>query len=224
MKSSHFAARAAVVLLALTPLVKADIISSLGNTASGLVSGTHYTSLQLLAALTGAAPFNAVCGNITTTDCSTSWTFSYLFPSGQTVTGATLTLGIGNLDSSVTGNQVASYLVGTTDLTAALNTVAEGLDGGTGSTRNEYDVLTINLPGTAFTTLQSGSTEVSFALQGPGLGVLGTTNHIAADLVFSTLDIQTAAPVPEPAALPLLLTAVGAFGLLWARRKSNHRG
>ena len=89
MRSSRLAG-AVLVFVALTPLVKADIVSPLGNTTSGLVSGTVYTSAKLLGALTGPTPFNAVCGNITTTDCSTSWTFNYSFPTGQTVTGATL--------------------------------------------------------------------------------------------------------------------------------------
>lgn len=203
-------------------LVKADIITSQGNTTPAFTS-THPTSAAVLAAQVGSpAPFNAVCGNINTTNCSASWTFNYSFPTGQTVIGATLSLGIDNLDSSVAGNQVASYLVDGTDLTATLNTVAEALDGGAGSTRNEYDVLTVNIPSTVFTTLQGGSTNVSLALQGPGLGVLGTTKDLAADLVFSTLDIQTAtSSVPEPAALPLLLTAVGVLGVLRLRRKPN---
>jgi hypothetical protein len=141
---------------------------------------------------------------------------------GQTVTSATLTLGIFDIDSAAKpGEQVASYLLGTTNMTAALNTVSDGLNGGAGATNNEYDVLTVNVPSTAFATLQSGSAPVSLALQGPGLGILGQTKFNGAALIFSTLDIQTATPVPEPAALPLLLTAVGAFGILRLRRKPN---
>lgn len=220
-----FVARAAVALLALTALAKADIIVSLGNTASGFASGSHQTSAAFLGALTGPAPFNAVCGNITTMSCTASWTFNYLFTAGQTISSATLTLGIGNLDSAAPGNQVASYALGTTDLTTALNTIAEGLNSGTGSTRNEFDILTVNIPSAAFATLQSGAPKVNLALQGPGLGVLGgTTTDVAADLVFSTLDIKTgSATVPEPGALPLLLTALGGFVALRGRRKKSPR-
>jgi len=222
MKRVHFATQAAFAFLALTPLIKANVIASLGNTASGFTTGSHPTTAAVLAALAGSpAPFNAFCGSDAAANCAANWTFSYLLPAGQLVSGATLTLGISDIDSAAAGNQVASFLIGATDLTAALNTVSEGLNGGTGATNGEYDVLTVTLPSAALSALQSGSANVSLSLQGPGLGVLGSTTFNGAGLVFSTLDIQTASPTPEPAELPLLLTAAGALIAMRARHKKN---
>jgi hypothetical protein len=223
MKSGRFAARVAALFLALTPLVKADLVSSLGDTAPPFANGSHPTAGAVLLAQAGSPlPFLGTCGADLVSNCAATWTFSYTVPSGQTVSGANLTLGIADIDSAALGNQVGSYTLGATDLTAALNIVAEGLNGGTGATNSEYDVLTITIPSAAFATLQTGSGTVSLALQAPGLGILGATNFNGAGLLFSTLDIQTsAATVPEPAALPLLLAAVGALGLLRLRRKPN---
>jgi hypothetical protein len=64
---------------------------------------------------------------------------------------------------------------------------------------------------------------VSLALQGPGLGVLGTTPFNGAGLDFSTITIDTAAAVPGPiagAGVPGLLFA-GAGLLGWWRRRQK---
>ena len=180
-----------MVLTALTPLVKADILSfSIGNTTPPFTNGSHPTAGAVLLAQAGSPlPFLGTCGADLLSNCSANWTFNYSVPSGQTVSAATLTLGIADIDSAAAGNQVASYTLGATSLTTALNTVAEGLNGGTGATNSEYDILTVTIPSTAFATLQTGSATVSLALQAPGLGVLGATTFNGAGLLFSTLDI-----------------------------------
>jgi hypothetical protein len=213
MKRGILALMLVAALLVVTPLAKAaTFTTSIGNTSPPFANGSHPSGVTANGALTGSpAPFNAMCGNDNTSNCSANWTFSYAPPAG-TIVGGTLTLGIFDIDSHAPGNQVASYSVGGTDLTALLNAASEGLNGGNGATNSEYDVLTINLPSTTFAALESGSVLISLALQGPGLGVLATNPaHNGADLVFSTLDLQTGPRVPEPSSLTLLFVAFSAF-------------
>ncbi len=218
----------AILLFAATSASKADNITSIGNTSPPFANGSQPSTVAVEAAASGeASPFddanNQICGSDTTsnTNCSASWTFSNLaIPSSQTITGATLTLGIWDIDSAAPGTQVASYeITGGDDLTASLNAAAEAVNGH-GSLNKEYDVFTLTL--TSFGGLAAGNTTVSLTLQGPGLGVLGTTPSNGAGLVFSTLDIQTApagTDVPEPSALQLLLTGIGLITLLGTSRK-----
>jgi hypothetical protein len=162
------------------------------------------------------SPFNAVIGSdVVGPNFSANWTFNY-GPIADTITSATLEIGLLDGDSGAPGNQVASYEIGGVDLTALLNTVMEG-DPGLNSVEY-YD--TISLPNSAFSLLASGSPTVSLTLQGPGLGVLGTTTFNAAALDFSTITINTiGTATPLPAALPLFATGLGALGLLGWRRK-----
>ena len=225
--SGHLAVRVAALAILLTPLVRADIIFSLGNTSPSFADGSHPGSATVLGQQSGSpAPFNAFCGSDASANCSTSWTFNYAVPVGQTVTGGTLTLGIYDIDSAATGDQVATYLLGTTDLASLLNAIANGLHSNTGSPNSEYNVLTISLPtdATTLTTLNSGSAAMTFALQAPGLGVLGPTAFNGAALLFSTLDLQTVstASLPEPGSLPVVLAGLGAFFVArFPRRKAR---
>ena len=140
------------------------------------------------------------------------------------MTAADLKLGIFDIDSKAAGDQVAAYrIVGGDDLTSALNTAANGLNGGTGSVNSEYDVFTFALSN--LSALNGGSATVQLTLQGPGLGVLGNSTFNGASLVFATLDLTTAPgsggnpnnpDVPEPATI--LLVATG-FGAVAARRR-----
>ncbi len=220
------------VFLATSFLAQGALISkSVGNTSSGLSDGSHPSSATVLAALTGAAPFNAFCGSDTgaaaSTNCSTSWNFTYTIPSGDTIIGATLTLGIWDIDSATAANQaptlqVASYLLtGGDNLTALLNAVSEGLHGGTGATNSEYDILTVTIPSTSFTQLATGAATISLALQAPGLGVLGNSPSNGAGLVFSTLEITVAEPTPEPSYFALVPLALGGLALLRRRRQTR---
>src|SRR4029453_7934887 len=72
-------------------------------------------------------------GGANPTNCDKSWTSNYVIPAGETITASSLSVGLWDLDSSQAGNQVALYQVnGGNVLTAALNTAAEALNGGTG--------------------------------------------------------------------------------------------
>lgn len=225
MKSCYFIAIAA--LFAMSSLAHGALIStSLGNNSPGFADGSHPTTATVIAALTGPAPFNAICGSDTgsnaSTNCSANWTFNYSIPAGDTITGATLTLGIWDIDSKAAGNQVASYLLtGGDDLTALLNTAAEGLNAGTGATNNEFDIFAVTIPSTSFSQLATGTAKISLALQAPGLGVLGNSPSNGAGLVFSTLDIETreVSNVPEPSYFALVPMALGGLTLLRRRRK-----
>ena len=161
-------------------------------------------------------PFNAFIGSdVGGPNFSASWTFNY-GPIADSITSATLEIGLLDGDSGAPGNQVASYEIGVVDLTGLLNTVMEG-DPGLNSVEY-YD--TVTLPNSAFNNLASGSVTVSLTLQGPGLGVLGTTPFNGAALDFSTITIDTVGAVtPLPAALPLFATGLGALGLFGWRRK-----
>lgn len=221
--------------VALAPLVctsaMADIVVSLGNTASGFTSGENpITSASIATAQFGQTmPFGAPCGSVLVA-CSTNWTFDYSIPSGQTVTGATLTLGIYNVDPvGMAGNSspAGTYaLVGGDNLTSLLNTAADGLNGGAGSTNKEYDVLAVTIPSSSFTLLDGGVATIDLALQGHGVGVLGPTADHGAALLFSTLDLQTmqtgqTETVPEPSMLSILLAGIGAIAII--RRGSRSR-
>jgi hypothetical protein len=215
-----------VVLFGAVQCARADTIISLGNTSPGFADGSHQTTSAVLTAQAGQpSPFGSICGSDTgaggSTDCSTNWTFSFApIPLGVTLLDATLTLGIWDLDSAASGNQVGSYnLTGGDDLTSPLNTVSEGLHSGAGSANTEYDILTVTIPSSSFALLAGGNVPVSFALAAPGLGVLGASPSNGAGLLFSILDIQTEATstVPEPSFVPLLSVAI--VTILWAGKR-----
>jgi len=168
------------------------------------------------------APFNGYIGSdVSGPNFSASWQFSYGNLT-DTIISATLALGIYDIDSAATGNQVASYTEGANDLTAPLNAVSEGLHGSTGAVRNEYDILTITLPGSTFADLALGDPTFALQLQGPGLGALGNTPFDGAGIDFSTITINTqplVSPTPEPAAWQLLAAGIaGLAGRKWLRK------
>jgi hypothetical protein len=162
------------------------------------------------------APFNMFCGSDTTgPNCSATWTFNYAVPS-FTIYGASLTLGILDIDSAAPGNQVASFtLNGSYDLTSVLNAASEGLNGGTGAPDKQYDVLTITIPASDFAALAGGSATFALTLQGQGLAVpttlnpTGLTRFNGAGLDFSTLDIES----PELSCWMLFLTGMLLIGI-----------
>ena len=181
------------------------ITANLGNAASGLVGGNTYTGATILAAQSGQpAPFNASCGSDTgasgTTNCSTSWTFSFGSLAGYTINSATISFGIHDIDSGAAGNQVANFsLTGGENLTSGLNTLAEALNTNAGAKQNEYDVFTLSLTGASFATLLSGNATFNLALQAPGQGALGATPSNGGSLIFSTLTIDATQGTPPPA-------------------------
>jgi hypothetical protein len=158
-----------------------------------------------------------------------SWTHSY-GAIAEEILSASITIGIYDHDSAATGSQLSSFVVESLDRTAMLNAQFEVAGDGLDGMYNEY---TINLDVSIFASLADGSALVSLALQGPGLvtplfPLPGpnapqevTTN--GANLIYSTLTINTLTinTVPIPAAAPLFLSAIAAFGLYRRRVLRN---
>jgi hypothetical protein len=222
MKKTWLSALVLVAAFACPRVAMASsIVVSVGNTAptdpfnggAPLVSGNTYGSAVISSNF--VAPFfTDFCGSdagATPANCDKSWTFNYVIPAGETITAASLTVGLWDLDSSQAGNQVALYQINGGDvLTSTLNTAAEALHGGTGSVNAEYNVFTFSL--SSFGALSGGSGTVHLTFQGPGGGLFGPTDFNGGAILFSTLNITTTTPtrVPEPATLLLVVTGVGA--------------
>src|SRR5262249_21463897 len=227
MKKTCLVALALIATLAVPSLALASsIVVSVGNTAPTdpfnggvpLVSGNTYASGVYTSNF--VAPFfTAFCGNEDKAPagvhCDKSWTFNYGIPAGETITAASLTLAIADIDSISAGNQVSLYQVNGGDvLTGALNTAAEALHGGTGAASSEYDVFTFSLAN--FGALSGGSATVHLTLQGPAaFGLFGPVDFNGAFVPASTLNITTQGstpphPVPEPTTLFLMATGLGA--------------
>jgi len=200
---------------------RADTVPSIGT--QHFTDDTKITTSAFNTAVAGQpAPFNTFCGSDTSANCSATWTFSYSLPTGNLVTGATLTLGIYDIDSAAPGNQVGSFTLDGTDvLTSQLNVVSEAAD----SPNSFYNVLTITIPNGFFGDLQtSGSATFALTLSGPGLGILGNTTYNGAGLDFSKLDIASQpmmGPTPESATWLLLSTGILALGIARALLKHS---
>ena len=225
MKKMWLSVVASLALLATPAAALAGSITvSVGNTAptdpltnAPLVSGNTYGTQAISSNLD---PITGFCGSTTGTDnaagvntCLTSWTFAFPIPSGETITAASLTVGLWDLDSMQVGPQVSTFeiLGGGDNLTTAINTAAEALNGNTGAANNEYDVFTFSLSN--FAALSSGAATVQLTFAGPGGLVLNeSTPSNAGAILFSTLTITTApvttTPVPEPTTLLLLATGL----------------
>ena len=206
----------------------ATITTTLGNNAPGFADGSTPPLAAplldpgadtILKTQSGqASPFDAGKGSDLFTNLSESWTFNYAQIT-DTIVSASLALGIVDHDSAATGNQVALYEINDNGLTSALNTEFETSGGADG----EYNIYTLALGSSVFADLTNGLTIIELTLAGPGLqtalfgGAVSETSFNGAHLIFSTLTIETRDPsipaVPIPAAAPLFLSAIAAFGL-----------
>jgi len=188
-----------ILSLAITDSLAALVTITLGNSSPGFNDGDTPTILQILAAQSGQpAPFDACNGNdVLGPDFSASWSFSYGALS-ETITQASVTVGIAQHESASPGNQLASFTFDGNALTSSLNTAFESAGGG----QDEFNIYTISLPGSTFSDLVDGIAPFSLSLQGPvqKIPLLGgppvTNNFNGACIIFSTLDITTQPSTP----------------------------
>lgn len=206
------------------------ISNSLGNTTPGFNDGDTPAVFVVGGAQSGQpVPFDTGYGTdgLFGGNFDQNWTHNYGAILGP-IQSASITIGIYDHDSSASGSQLSAFSIDGNDLTSSLDTLFEtagdGLD-------NMYNVYTINLGAALFASLADGSALVALALMGPGQvpdlfgGGISETNTNGANLIFSTLDIEyrdpNLPPIPVPAAAPLFLTAIAAFGLYRRRVLRN---
>jgi hypothetical protein len=209
----------------------AMITTSLGNTASGFANGSIQTVPAIGTAQGGQpAPFDQGYGTdgLFGGNFSQSWTHSY-GAIVDPILSASITFGIYDHDSVASGDQLSLFSVDGTDFTGILNPMFEAGGGAADSQYNEY---TIDLA-SIFADLLDGEADISLNLQGFGLvpraiflgGGFEETSTNGANLIFSTLTIETQGPtippIPIPAAAPLFLSAIAAFGLYRRRVLRN---
>jgi hypothetical protein len=218
--SGNLAKALLMVSCSMGMLHAATVTQTLGASAGFADGSTNARTASWNTATAGnASPFNGFNGSDTTgTDFSASWTFGYGSVSG--ILSATLMIGIYDIDSAASGNQVGAYTEGSHDLTSLLNAQSEALNGNTGAVNNEYDILTITLPVTTFADLALGDPSFALSLVGPGLGALGNTTSNGAGIDFATITIQTGSAAPEPATWVLMLAGLGGIaGRKWLLRR-----
>jgi hypothetical protein len=221
-KPARLLAAAALTACVAGPAV-ADVVDTLGNASPGFADGDSPSIIAVIGALAGKpAPFDAGIGidPVAGNNFSASWTFDYTAPL-QPIGAASVSIGILDHDSASAGDQVSAFSVDGIDLTALLNGAFNARGGASG----EYNVYTIDLPGSTFAELADGSATFSLALTGPvdapppilpsiPPGPPDPSN--GATLIFSSLSIT---PVPEPGTFALL--GLGALALIAVVRKRS---
>lgn len=176
---------------------------------------------------TDAVPFNDFRGfdgelDEDGSNFAASWAFSYAaFPLGTAVNSASITLALFDHDSAASGNQVASFVVEGANLTAELNALLNA----SGGSNFEYNIYTLNLPGSLFLSLLDGAVTASLTLQGPSLvqfiGFPPTeASFNGAGLDYSLLTIDAISDVPEPSSWLLTGLGLAATALLLRRKRT----
>ena len=207
-------------LFVLSPTANAGIINiNAGNLAHTLTDGNVHSGFDILGHLgLASAPFDQVYGGPFTEPGNAHWQFDNLGAITDTIVSASIKIGIWDLDSAATGNQLDSFFLDGIDFFSGLNTVFEA----EGSNYNEFNVFTYNLDNSIFASLVDGQLNVDLDIGGNGykesgndpLNELVNNKHF---LVYSTLIINTEdfsepdpepEPVPEPSTLLLFIAAM----------------
>ncbi len=117
------------------------------------------------------------------------WTHAY-GAIADTITSASIQIGIAQHESASPGSQLALFDLEGNDLTATLDALFEGF----GGALNEYNVYSFALPGSTFASLLDGTAMFTLTLQGPveKPGLLPSfppqiQPNNGANLIFSTL-------------------------------------
>ena len=192
----------------------AMIVSPLGNILSGFTNGDILTAAQIGTAQSGQpVPFDKGYGTDGLFGGNFNQGYTHLFAAiTDTILSATLTIGIADHDSAAPGSQLAQFLVDGTDATTPMDAQFETL--GTGQQTQagtEFNIYSIDLlaAGVPIASLADGSVPIALALQDPGLvwalfpmpGLQETTTN-GANLIFSTLEIETQDAPPTNGAIP----------------------
>lgn len=146
-----FRVLAPAALALVSQAAAADLLLTLGE--QDFTNGSTLTSGGFLTAGSGEpAPFNGIfSGADNDSNFSASWTFAS-YGAQPTILGASLTLGILDHESAASGSQVSSFKLNGFDLTSEINSLFES----SGGALSEYNVYTLTLPNSVFTTLGSG--------------------------------------------------------------------
>jgi len=178
---------------------------------------------------TDPAPFDLLIGRDSQSNFSAAWTQSYAAITG-TIVGATVRLGIFDVDGDVAGDQVGLFTLNGFDLTAALN-VAVNAKAYTGDSL--YGIYDVMLSSDTYAALATGNLNFALALSGPARNVLGSTRFNAGILDYSQVTITsgTVTPptpptppvqaVPESTTWAMLMVGFGALGGMLRRRHSR---
>ena len=107
------------------------------------------------------SPFNVFIGGDTTGNASISWTQTGFTAPVAPIIELSVTVGVYDNDSNVTGSQVGSFtLDGTIDLTSALDAAFEANPG----LNNEFNIYTVALPTGAVVLAALADGEAAFSL------------------------------------------------------------
>jgi hypothetical protein len=159
------------------------------------------------------APFDRFYGADPGSNNNFDKTFTVSF-APLNATGANLTFGIYDHDSSVPGSQVAFFGVNGVDLTSDLNNLFESMQG----LQTQVRIYSLDLTGSALTAVSSGNAAFTLTLKGP-LSSVAPSNGAGLDFASFTVD-ATAAVVPEPATWGMMLVGFGLVGAGMRRRTS----